>query len=81
MTAPAAARREMSGFYAIGAAPRYALLNAKVPASLLDIESRRVDREGLAEYAFEDRKSARFVELRLWRRNRKSDGRRAVRSA
>jgi cytosine/creatinine deaminase len=38
----------MSGFYSIARAPRYALLDAKIPRSLLTIETGQVDREGFA---------------------------------
>jgi cytosine/creatinine deaminase len=38
----------MDGFYAIARAPRYALVDAKIPKSLIAIEAAAVDREGLA---------------------------------
>ena len=39
----------MGGFYAIAAAPRFALLDARVPRSLLAVETGAVDREGFAK--------------------------------
>jgi cytosine deaminase len=38
----------MDGFFAIARAPRYALVNAGIPRSLIAIEEPAVDREGLA---------------------------------
>jgi cytosine deaminase len=39
----------MGGFYAIAAAPRFALLDARVPRSLLAVETGEIDREDFAK--------------------------------
>jgi cytosine deaminase len=39
----------MDGFFAIARAPRYALVGAKIPGSLIAVEAAAVDRDGLAQ--------------------------------